>query len=144
MGIFEDLDDDKSGTLSLDEFESNMENPRIIGYLATLGLSTWDAKSLFKMVDIDDANNVTIDDFIQGCMRLKGTARSVDLCTLLFENRKQSRDLKKLTRYCEKQLGNNEGKRGETKTVKPPSTPAATIPRPGVGDPSSGSSGGRA
>merc|ERR1712232_357776 len=75
--IFEDLDDDKSGTLSWEEFESNLENDRIRGYLATLGIEVWKAKSLFKMVDIDDTNNVPIDDFTQGCMRLKGTARSI-------------------------------------------------------------------
>jgi hypothetical protein len=96
------LDEDNSGTLSWQEFSDNIDRMR--PYLATLDLSVSDAKGLFKLVDIQETDSVTIDDFIQGCMRLKGTAKSIDLCTLLYENRRQSRALQKLTRFCEKHM----------------------------------------
>jgi len=33
---------------------------------------------------------VSIDEFIQGCMRLKGNAKSMDMATMLYENKRNT------------------------------------------------------
>lgn len=98
--IFEEADEDKSGTLSWEEFSNLLEHERTHAYLSTLELNIADAKVLFKMVDCDKTGEVAIDDFIDGCMRMQGVAKSVDLCTLLFENRRQGKELSKLNSRC--------------------------------------------
>ena len=38
----------------------------------------WDAWTFFKMVDDDGGGTVPMDEFLMGCLRLRGQARAVD------------------------------------------------------------------
>merc|ERR1711972_113952 len=53
-----------------------------------LELETSEAEGLFHLLDVDESGEVGIEEFIMGCMRLKGTAKSIDLATLLYENKR--------------------------------------------------------
>jgi len=94
QGIFRQADADGSGSLTWEEFEEHLFDDRLLTYLETLDLDLSDAHSLFNILDQDRKGEVSIDDFVWGCMRLKGTAKSMDLCTLLYEHRQQSQALR--------------------------------------------------
>jgi len=88
--IFLDSDADNSGTLSWDEFEKHLGDRRVSAYLASLDLNVSELRVVFDILDTERTGCVTIDDFVWGCMRLRGTAKSVDMCTLLYEYRKST------------------------------------------------------
>merc|ERR1740129_2579005 len=102
--LFMEADIDESGSLSWEEFEEHLQDNRVQAYLSTMELDVTEAHSLFKLLDLHNQNKVHIDDFVNGCMRLKGGAKSIDVCTLLYENRKFNFKLQEYTAYAEKQF----------------------------------------
>lgn len=90
-GIFEEADVDGSGFISWEEFREYLKNPEVKAYLSTQQLDTYDARQLFNILEREDDKEVGIEDFIMGCMRLKGQAKSADLVALLQDSRKQNR-----------------------------------------------------
>lgn len=85
--IFHEADADSSGLLSWDEFNKHLQEPRILATLASLDLDVSEAQSLFRILDYSGSGEVNVHDFVWGFMRLKGNAKSADLCTLLYEHR---------------------------------------------------------
>merc|ERR1712178_415691 len=55
--------------------------------LEALEITTFDARSMFKLLDLDDSGKVDIDEFCEGCLRLKGDARSFDINCMMYESR---------------------------------------------------------
>jgi len=86
--FFYEADKDSSGMLSWEEFEAHLADERVKAYFATLQLDTSQARALFMLLDVDETNAVEIDEFVGGCMRLKGDAKSIDVNMLLYENEK--------------------------------------------------------
>merc|ERR1712039_85378 len=86
-GIFEEADTDNSKRISWLEFKEYLKNPEVKAYLSTQQLDTYDARQLFNILECDD-QEVGVEDFVMGCMRLKGMAKSVDVVALLQESRK--------------------------------------------------------
>jgi len=89
--LFAELDEDDSGTLSWEEFEKNMENANVQAYLAALEITFTKAKALFHLLDADESNSVSLDEFVIGCLRLKGGAKTLDVGTLMYETRSLKR-----------------------------------------------------
>merc|ERR1712125_135874 len=83
-----EADKDGDGTLSWEEFEEYLCDSRVAAYLGSLGLDSSIAKTLFVLLDVDDTNSVGIDEFVNGCSRLKGQARSLDVNMLLYNSDK--------------------------------------------------------
>merc|ERR1719195_2325376 len=83
--LFIEMDRDSSGTVSLDEIQSYLQDPRVQSYFQALGLDPNDTERLFKLIDHDDSGDVDVDEFLEGCLRLKGQARSVDVISLMHD-----------------------------------------------------------
>jgi hypothetical protein len=92
--IFHECDTDASGSLTMEEFEHHLEDKTVRANLAVLGLETDEAIGVFRLLDIDNSGSVTIDEFLMGCMRFKGNARSIDLATLMYENKRMYKQIK--------------------------------------------------
>merc|ERR1712176_831694 len=95
---------DKSGTLSWEEFRAHLENQKVRAYFQTLDLDVSQAHVLFALLDADGSNQVTIDEFLDGCMRLKGQAKSIDLNMLLYMNKKVFDQISLFMRCYEQKL----------------------------------------
>jgi len=93
VSIYEKIDEDKSGAITLEEFEEHIHDDRVQAYFALLELDTTDAFALFKLLDQDGSNNLDPDEFIDGCLKLKGSARSIDLAKLSYEHQWLSKKL---------------------------------------------------
>jgi len=76
---FEGIDSNGTGSITLSELERHIEDERVQAFLASLEIETSDVWTLFKLLDEDGSNSVSMDEFAQGCLRLRGAARSVDL-----------------------------------------------------------------
>merc|ERR1719456_593943 len=99
--IFEEADADDSGTLSWDEFESHLMNDRVRAYFASLELDISEARALFVLLDVEETDEVPIEKFINGCLRMRGDAKSIDVNMILYENEKMLCKLTSFTDYAE-------------------------------------------
>jgi len=98
--IFDEADTDQSGSISWDEFENHLGDPRVRAHLRSLGLEFEEARALFQLLDIDKSGDIAIDEFVFGLLRLKGGAKSVDLATLMYENKRIAAEINKLACFC--------------------------------------------
>jgi hypothetical protein len=89
--LFEEMDTDGSGTVNLDEVSTFFEDPRVQSYFQALGLDATDAQRLFTLLDEYDTGEVDVSTFLDGCLRLKGVARSIDVYALMWEHKKFTR-----------------------------------------------------
>jgi len=83
--IFHVADLDKSGTLSWEEFHNHIDHPIIRAYFVSLELDFAEAQGLFTLLDASGNGQIKIEDFVKGCVQLRGEAKSIDLATLRFE-----------------------------------------------------------
>lgn len=85
--IFRVIDTDNSGTISDSELEKFMAD-KSLGlhmYFEALELNSADVDALFQLLDIDGSGCVDIEEFCDGCMQLKGEAKSYDIKVLMHE-----------------------------------------------------------
>lgn len=83
--VFEELDSDDSGTLTVDEFERQLEDETLLIFLSALELDVGQVRTLVTLLDRNQNGEVDIDEFIQGCLRLKGAAKSLDMGILQYQ-----------------------------------------------------------
>eukprot|EP00439_Symbiodinium_sp_Y106_P035255 s561_g4.t1 len=83
------IDDDGSGDVSRKEIREMLEDATLSAYFRVLGFETTDADLLFKLLDVDDSDS----EFLDGCGRLKGPARNMDVHAILAECRRMRKAL---------------------------------------------------
>merc|ERR1712176_1283120 len=59
-----------------------MENPQILGFAYTLGLEIHDLKQFFKALSLNGTRSVDLPCFVDGCIRSRGHAKSLDMVEL--------------------------------------------------------------
>merc|ERR1719254_370402 len=82
------MDEEESGMILLDQFVHYLKDDRVNSYMKALKINTEDANQLFRLLDTDDSGEIYIDEFVEGCMKLKGEAKSMDLHVMMCENRR--------------------------------------------------------
>ncbi|CAK0876338.1 unnamed protein product [Prorocentrum cordatum] len=83
--FFQQADADGSGQLSWEEFRTHLEDNRVKAYFQTLNLDIRQAHILFRLLDCNDNGEVGIDEFLDGCLRLRGQAKNLDLHLVIFQ-----------------------------------------------------------
>jgi len=77
--LFTTLDQNSDGGITKNEFEQAWDNPVLQTVFDALEISAQDAWQLFTELDSDGSGEVDVDEFLEGCMMLKGPARSIDV-----------------------------------------------------------------
>merc|ERR1712151_1403283 len=80
-----------------------MHRDEMLAYLEALEIDAGEAHNLFELLDADMSGDVSIEEFVSGCIRLKGEATAVDVVTLIHENKR----LVQLVRDVERKVDNN-------------------------------------
>mmetsp|Transcript_33643 Transcript_33643/g.50201 ORF Transcript_33643/g.50201 Transcript_33643/m.50201 type:complete len:163 (+) Transcript_33643:2-490(+) len=86
--FFQEADRDRSGLLSWNEFREHLKIPKVSAYFRALELDVSQAHVLFRLLDRDGSSEVSLDEFLAGCFRLKGQAKSLEVNMLLYENKR--------------------------------------------------------
>mmetsp|Transcript_20358 Transcript_20358/g.36388 ORF Transcript_20358/g.36388 Transcript_20358/m.36388 type:complete len:644 (+) Transcript_20358:87-2018(+) len=86
------MDEDNSRSLTWKEFKKQLDHPRMIDYFKAVELDVTHARSLFMLLD-SGTGQVSLDDFVWGCLRLCGPARAIDHAIL---GRNHDRKLKSI------------------------------------------------
>merc|ERR1712032_118480 len=85
--VFDVSDSDGSGTISFREFEAQTKNPYMIEMFNMLDLDVLEAQGLFNLLDLRGNGEVAIDEFVIGCLRLKGNNKNIIFATIMYENK---------------------------------------------------------
>lgn len=102
--LFQELTDGVKEELSAEDFEKHLNDDRVQAHLASLGLAAGEVHGLFKLLDLDDSGTVSVEEFLFGCMRMKGTAKALDVATLMYENKRMGEKWSKFMIYVKEQF----------------------------------------
>jgi len=102
--VFRQVDKNGDGVMSWMEFQDSLNNPQMKETLQLIDIDIGQAEELFKLLDVDENGTVTYDDFIDGCVRLRGPAKSLDLMTIMYEQRRLAKRYVGHLRAIETQL----------------------------------------
>jgi len=83
--------------INLVDVQEALQAEEVIAAFFALSLDPDDAWRLFKLLDVDGDATLSCDEFIEGCMRLKGTAKSIDVAALLQESQSMKSNIKRLS-----------------------------------------------
>ncbi|CAE8724748.1 unnamed protein product, partial [Polarella glacialis] len=103
--LFKDIDGDQSGYITFHELESNMHKPSVQTYFEALELNVDDAWNFFKLLDEDGGSSIEIEEFLMGCLRLRGNAKALDLAKMHHDQQWMLRKQSAFMAHVEKQLG---------------------------------------
>lgn len=82
LELFKQVDDDGTGRITLLEFEARFEQESLRAVFEALELGAEDAWTLFQILDSDGDHFIGVDEFVDSCIRNRGSAKSVDVCAL--------------------------------------------------------------
>merc|ERR1712187_234832 len=85
--VFEELDRNHSGEISLKELENHMSDVKVVAFFSALDLDVAQVKQLFRLIDLDKSGSIDRKEFVFGCMNLKGHAKNLDIAILQYETR---------------------------------------------------------
>merc|ERR1712217_643371 len=85
LDLLEEIDAECKGVITREELQEAFKLERVQHYFSVLDIDIADSNYLFDMLDLDGSNEVDMEEFVTGCLRLKGNAKSIDIHTLMFE-----------------------------------------------------------
>lgn len=80
--VFLEADADGSGDMSREEFRKVISNPKIQRILRELELDAYDLEYLFDNLDVDRNGTISLPEFVQGTLQLRGAAKAKRLFEL--------------------------------------------------------------
>merc|ERR1712014_138984 len=102
--VLRSIDKDGSGSISKHELVEHLASSEFYAYLKTLDVTVSDAQGVFKLLDVNGTGEVNIDEFVLSLMRLQGSARAVDVATLLYEGKRNEARWNAYMDYIEEQF----------------------------------------
>ena len=77
----------QDGLLNIAVLERALEESKLGAFMESLGISTDDVWTLFMLIDVDDNGMVDLEEFVSGCMHLRGPAKSLQVAKMSYENK---------------------------------------------------------
>lgn len=84
--LFHALDSDGDGKVTEMEFLEMCEYPDVKIWLSSLDIETDDLSTLFKLCDLNGNGVLSLDEVVSRLPRIKGSARSIDVLSLLHRD----------------------------------------------------------
>merc|ERR1712232_274783 len=64
--VFGQMDNDNNGDIDIYEFQSHLNNDKMLAYLSLLDIDVGDAWTLFKLLDTSSDGLISVDEFVDG------------------------------------------------------------------------------
>lgn len=77
--FFQALDQDGSGDVTTAELAEMLADPTLSAYFRVLGFDIEDATRFVDLLDADESGSLGVEEFLEGCLRLRGRAQAVDV-----------------------------------------------------------------
>jgi hypothetical protein len=82
--------------LTIQEFERQIKDEKLQAWLSSIDIDVSDGWALFKLLDRDMRGTIKASDFVEGCLKLRGTAKKIDIAELRSEGERTSKMLSEL------------------------------------------------
>lgn len=79
------------GAITLCELENFFEQEEVRAMFQSLDLSARDSWTLFKLLDEAGNGDINLSEFMEGCLRLRGPAKALDIACVMDESRRIKR-----------------------------------------------------
>mmetsp|Transcript_29087 Transcript_29087/g.68554 ORF Transcript_29087/g.68554 Transcript_29087/m.68554 type:complete len:628 (+) Transcript_29087:36-1919(+) len=83
--VFQEINSHHTDTISMQDLQDAMGADKLSSFFESMGISTGDVWTLFKVIDTDGSGAIDMEEFVSGCMRLHGPAKSLDIAKMEFE-----------------------------------------------------------
>merc|ERR1712060_418797 len=84
--LFKEIDGGiRCGALDWETFESKLDTRPMIEFFKAIDIDRSEAIGLFRLLDLDEGGTVDAEEFLSGCLRLRGPAKALDLAVLIKE-----------------------------------------------------------
>lgn len=94
--IFNEIDLDCSSEINLQELKEALKSSKLRSFMTSIGISTDDVWTLFMTVDTDGSGEISLDEFVHGCMQLQGPAKGLQVARMSYENTVMRGEIKKI------------------------------------------------
>jgi voltage-gated sodium channel len=101
--LFHELNEgteDRDMELSHDELQFLLAKPKVQSWFRSLDIDARETWKLFKIIDADDSGSVSIQEFVEGCLQLRGPATRVDVESLKWEIRQAEKRTELMSRQA--------------------------------------------
>jgi len=98
LTLYQKMDQDNSGEVSKEEFMQYVDDPRMIEFASNLEIDVLDLEQFFDVLSAHATRAVDLDTFVDGCIKLRGAARSMDIYDLLIQQRMLGSEVKNIRR----------------------------------------------
>eukprot|EP00933_Yihiella_yeosuensis_P033327 TRINITY_DN27057_c0_g1_i1.p1 TRINITY_DN27057_c0_g1~~TRINITY_DN27057_c0_g1_i1.p1 ORF type:complete len:831 (+),score=115.06 TRINITY_DN27057_c0_g1_i1:283-2775(+) len=85
--LFCNPDGSLSQEMSWDTFVDQLDRPEMRAYFKAMDLDPSEARGLFQLLDLDGSGTIDAQEFLNGCLRLRGPAKALDLHLVMRETR---------------------------------------------------------
>eukprot|EP00930_Biecheleria_cincta_P006073 TRINITY_DN107051_c0_g1_i1.p1 TRINITY_DN107051_c0_g1~~TRINITY_DN107051_c0_g1_i1.p1 ORF type:complete len:639 (+),score=84.96 TRINITY_DN107051_c0_g1_i1:36-1919(+) len=82
-----------SQDIDLTRFKDMLVNPQMQEFFKAIDVDISEAESVFHLLDSDESGTISLDEFMSGCLSLRGNAKALDVSILLHETRVFSRGI---------------------------------------------------
>jgi len=76
---FQELSPDAFGRVTFKQSALSFKDPETVAFAATLDIDVKDLKQFFYILSRNGSRSVDLETFVVGCIRLRGTAKSMDV-----------------------------------------------------------------
>jgi len=83
--VFGLLDINRVGTISWSELEAHLDDAKLRAFFKDIDIDISEARGLFHLLDRDRSGTIDADEFLGGCLRLRGPAKSLDMQLVIRE-----------------------------------------------------------
>lgn len=99
QNCFRQIDVDKNGLISDEEFLEALIRPEMQAFLGSLHIDASDAESFFRMLTEHCAEQeIDLETFVVGCIKLRGEAKAMDVYCMLSHQMSFQRQINRLER----------------------------------------------
>merc|ERR1712203_892960 len=80
--VFEELDVDEDGGITVEELRGRMQEPEIGAYFSQMGVDSDQVGKLFHLLDSNRSGTLDSEEFMFGCLKFRGEAKRLDVAVL--------------------------------------------------------------
>lgn len=73
--------------ITWEDFQASLDTKEMKELFNAIDLDISEAHCVFKILDLDDDGTLDADEFLSGCLRLRGPAKTLDVLVLMREIR---------------------------------------------------------
>jgi hypothetical protein len=85
LSVFNEADKNRDGTITWEDFEAHIGDPKVQAFFNHLELGGADAGRLFRLLDRNGNGRVDAEEFVTGCLILRGGAKTMDVAAVMLE-----------------------------------------------------------